>query len=151
MPRILVRMTDTRPSVHRLDNFMAIVMQKTFTDGPTSGSRSELQSVGATGVLAVFREYILRVLAVFRGSVPRILILPAPQVFRCWILRALRVLGVMYCSKSQYSPYLGRQYPITRSAKCTPYSEGESICATLDFQVYILPHNGVVGRTGDCE
>ena len=65
-----------RPSVHRVDNFVPIVFQKTFSDGPTSGSWRKLLSVGATGVLrvpTVFRDYVLRVLAVFRGSVLRIL------------------------------------------------------------------------------
>ena len=91
-----------RPSVHRVDNFVPIVFQKTFSDGPTSGSWRKLLSVGATGVLrvpTVFRDYVLRVLAVFRGSILRILLVL--QVFRGPILWMMPVLGVLYCSYSQ--------------------------------------------------
>ena len=80
-------------------------------DGPTSGSWSILLSVGATGVLrvlAVFRDYLLRVLSEFRGSVLRIL--RALQIFRGLILRVLPVLGVLSCSYSKYAQYLGLQY-----------------------------------------
>ena len=37
------------PFVHRVDKVIPLFLQKTFTDGPTSGSK--LLSVGATGVL----------------------------------------------------------------------------------------------------
>ena len=61
-----------RPFAHRIDNFIPFFLQKSFTDGPTSGSWSKLLSGAATGVLrilAVFREYILRVLEMFTGSI----------------------------------------------------------------------------------
>ena len=94
--------------MHRVDNFMPMVLQKTFTDGPTSGISCNLLPVRATGVLAVLRHYILRVLAVFRAFVKRIL--PVLQVFWGSILRVLLVLEVLYCSYSRYLQYLGRQY-----------------------------------------
>ena len=65
-----------------------IVRHKTLPDGPTSGSWSEIISLGTTRVLralAVRREYVLRVLSVSRGSV--LSILGVLQVFRVSILQ----------------------------------------------------------------
>ena len=77
--------------VHRVDNFMPTVLQKTSTDGPTSGSWSMLLSVGATGVLRVQYLRVLRVLAVFQYFG---IIYVVFAVFRGSVLRLMPVLQV---------------------------------------------------------
>lgn len=48
-----------RPFVNRFDHPIPIHLQKTWTNGPTSGSWGNLLSGEATGLLGVFREYFI--------------------------------------------------------------------------------------------
>ena len=97
--KILASMTYFDHLCTTVSMFSCELLQKTLTDGPTSGTWSKLLVGSISGMLV-----ILRVLAVLRGSVPRML--SVLQAFRGSILRVLPVLGVMYCSYSPYFQYL---------------------------------------------
>ena len=86
-----------RPSAHRFDTFIPIMLQNTSTDGSTRGSSSKLRSGG--GQLEGFR-----VLAVFTDP---ILLILYSKYFGCFLLL---VLGDLYCSLSRYSQYSGLRY-----------------------------------------
>ena len=118
-------------------------------------------------ILAVFREYILRVLAVFTGSILWILLSTASisdvytagtartPVLHCPYSQYSQYLGLQCCSYSQYSQYLGRQYCNSRSTKYTytrytRYAEHTrsmkytgSICGTFFVQSSCWPSGSI--------
>ena len=125
---------------------MPFGLQKSFTNGPTCGNCSKLLSMTVTGVLsrvlAVLREYILRVLALFRHSELLILLLGGS------ILCVLPVLRVMKLLKT----------PTTRNiwAFCTAHtpSTRDAAASTLITQYrtkytrYWGVHSGACEHTG---
>ena len=93
-------------------------MRKTITGGPTNGSWTKLLSVGAAGGLSTIDTgSISRFYNASTRNISRLYTLHCgyglySQAFRGSILRvqAVLIIGVQYCSYSQYSQYMGFQY-----------------------------------------
>ena len=96
-----------RPSVHRVDNFMPTVLQKTFTDAPTSGSWRKLLSVEATGVFASTDS----ISVLYRANTRSISWFCTAHT----ILPVLKVCGVRHCGYCLYSGVCSAHTPSTRS------------------------------------
>ena len=116
-------------------SFHVHCLKKIFTDGPTSGSWSKLLSVGAAGVLStgsisgLYAASIARSSSRFCTADTALL-----QVLRGSILLVLPLVGVLYCSYSQYSQYLDLMY-----RSCSQYSQ----CSISATSIPILSVFGV--------
>ena len=96
--------------MHRLGTFVPNLLRKAFADGPATGSWSFFLSrgggaIGVLRVLAVFQEFTR---SIYGFSTHETLVLHVFRIF--FVQRVLLLLGVLYCSYSQYLQYSGLQY-----------------------------------------